>query len=94
MIYLMLAATDSGSLSDYAQFGALGLIVLAFITRKIVSGELLERAEAKIAERDALIQKMQEKMEDKFVPALIRSTEAVVEVTDLLAKRRTQGPRQ
>lgn len=89
-----LGVTDPNNVTNLAQYGVLGLVVLGFVTRKIVSGELLERAEAKIAERDALIQRMQEKMEDKFVPALVRSTEAVAEMTELLAKRRPPPGRQ
>lgn len=90
MIATILAAAgdSSNALLDYAQYGVLGLIVIGFVTRKIVSGELLERAEAKIAEKDALIEKMRIAMEDKTVPALIRCTEALVEATDVLAQRR------
>lgn len=85
---ILAAAGDSSNALDYAQYGVLGLIVIGFVTRKIVSGELLERAEAKIAEKDALIEKMRVAMEDKTVPALIRCTEALVEATDVLAQRR------
>jgi len=89
MIAAMLAAAaDTGNINDYIQYGALGLIVVAFVMRKIVSGELLERAEATIKEKDALIEKMRLAMEDKTVPALIRCTEALVEATDVLANRR------
>lgn len=88
MIQVLIAATDPNTTLNFAQYGVLGLIVIGFVTRKIVSGELLERAEAKIAEKDALIEKMRLAMEEKTVPALIRSTEALVEATDVLAQRR------
>lgn len=84
----MLVATDPSSALNFAQYGVLGLIVLGFIFGKIAPGYLLDRAETKIAEKDALIEKMRMAMEDKTVPALIRCTEALVEATDVLANRR------
>lgn len=84
----LLGATDPSSALNFAQYGVLGLIVLGFIFGKIAPGYLLDRAEAKIAEKDALIEKMRLAMEDKTVPALIRCTEALVEATDVLANRR------
>ncbi len=84
----MFAATDPSSALNFAQYGVLGLIVLGFIFGKIAPGYLLDRAEVKIAEKDALIEKMRTAMEDKTVPALIRCTEALVEATDVLAQRR------
>ena len=84
----MLAATDPSSALNFAQYVVLGLIVLGFIFGKIAPGYLLDRAETKIAEKDALIEKMRTAMEDKTVPALIRCTEALVEATDVLANRR------
>lgn len=84
----MIAASDPSSALNFAQYGVLGLIVLGFIFGKIAPGYLLDRAEAKIAEKDALIEKMRMAMEDKTVPALIRCTEALVEATDVLANRR------
>lgn len=84
----MLAATDPSSALNFAQYGVLGLIVLGFIFGKIAPGYLLDRAENKIAEKDALIEKMRIAMEEKTVPALIRCTEALVEATDVLAQRR------
>lgn len=90
----MAAATDPNSTLTFAQYGVLGLIVMGFVTRKIVSGDLLDRAEARIAEKDALIERMRLAMEDKTVPALIRCTEALVEATDVLAqRRRPPGPK-
>lgn len=85
---LLAAASDPSSAINFAQYGVLGLIVLGFIFGKIAPGYLLDRAEAKVAERDLLIQKMQEKMEDKLVPALVRCTEALMEATEVLATRR------
>lgn len=87
IVAILAAATNSDDALNYAKYGVLGLIIIGFVTRKIVSGELLERAEAKIAEKDALIEKMRLAMEDKTVPALIRCTEALVEATDVLAQR-------
>jgi hypothetical protein len=85
---LFAAATDPNNALSFAQYGVLGLIVIGFVTRKIVSGELLERAEAKIAEKDAQIDRMRLAMEEKTVPALIRCTEALVDATEVLANRR------
>lgn len=88
---MMLGAADPSSAINFAQYGVLGLIVLGFIFGKIAPGYLLDRAEAKIAEKDALIEKMRMAMEDKTVPALIRSTEAsvaLIEATEVLTQRR------
>lgn len=81
----MIGASDPNGALNFAQYGVLGLIVLGFITGKIVAGYLLDRAEARLAERDAVIEKMRMSMEEKTVPALIRSTETLAEVADLLA---------
>jgi len=88
---LLLAATDPSSAINFAQYGVLGLIVLGFIFGKIAPGYLLDRAEQRIAEKDAIIEKMRLAMEDKTVPALIRSTEALAEATDILSRRRPPG---
>lgn len=90
---MLVAATDPSGALNFAQYGVLGLIVLGFIFGKIAPGYLLDRAEAKIAEKDALIEKMRLAMEDKTVPALIRCTEALVEATDVLANRRRPTPK-
>lgn len=82
-----LAASDPSSAINFAQYGVLGLIVLGFIFGKIAPGYLLDRAEARLAEKDALIEKMRVAMEEKTVPALIRSTETLVSVADLLARQ-------
>lgn len=92
MIGDLLAASDPSNAINFAQYGVLGLIVLGFIFGRIAPGYLLDRAEAKIAEKDALIEKMRMAMEDKIVPALIRSTEALAEATDVLAQRRRPPP--
>lgn len=89
----MLAASDPSSAISFAQYGVLGLVVLGFIFGKIAPGYLLDRAEAKIAEKDALIEKMRMAMEEKTVPALIRCTEALIEATDVLAGRKPPTPR-
>lgn len=86
MLALIIGASDPSSAVNFAQYGVLGLIVLGFIFGKIAPGYLLDRETAKVAERDAIIEKMRQSMEDKTVPALIRSTEALVESTALLAQ--------
>jgi hypothetical protein len=83
----VLAAAEPTSWTDFAQYGVLGLIVLGFIFGKIAPGYLLDRAEARLAEKDALIERMRLAMEEKTVPALIRSTETLATVADLLAQR-------
>lgn len=83
----VLAASDPSSAINFAQYGVLGLIVLGFIFGKIAPGYLLDRAEARLAEKDALIEKMRLAMEEKTVPALIRSTETLAQVADLLTQQ-------
>jgi hypothetical protein len=86
---VFLGANDPNNVVDFAQYGVLGLIVLGFITRKIVAGELLERAEARVVEKDAVIERIRLSMEEKMerlVPALVRSTEVLTEAVDLMAR--------
>jgi hypothetical protein len=91
----VLAASDSSNVVDFAQYGVLGLLVLGFVFGKIAPGYLLDRAEARLAEKDALIERMRLAMEDKTVPALIRSTETLATVADLLARQaKPQSPRR
>lgn len=92
---MILAASDPSSAINFAQYGVLGVLVVAFIFGKIAPGYLLDRAEAKLAEKDALIEKMRVAMEEKTVPALIRSTEALAAVADLLTHQpQQQRPRR
>ncbi len=91
---MILAASDPSSAINFAQYGVLGVLVVAFIFGKIAPGYLLDRAEAKLAEKDALIEKMRVAMEEKTVPALIRSTEALAAVADLLTHPQQPRPRR
>jgi len=88
----VMAASDPSSAINFAQYGVLGLIVLGFIFGKIAPGYLLDRAEAKIAEKDALIERMRTSMEEKTVPALIRSTETLADMAEILATRPRAAP--
>lgn len=83
----ILAATTTAQpdWTNLAQYGVLGLVVLAFIFGKIVPGYVYER---RVEEHHAVIaenKQLEETIKERVIPALIRSTDVMAQVLNLLS---------
>lgn len=70
--------------TDLAQYGVLGLVVLAFIFGKIVPGYIYERRYAEYEAEKAENRRLEETIKEKVIPALVKSTDVMQEVLNLL----------
>lgn len=80
-------ATGSGGGADWtglAQYGVLGLVVLGFIFGKIVPGYLYERRVQEVEALKAEVGRLRDTIEEKVIPALIRSTDVLARYVDRL----------
>lgn len=89
LFFLLLAAQEGGSSgpdwTGLAQYGVLGLVVLAFIFGKIVPGYIYER---RVEEHRAAVaenQRLEETIKERVIPALVKSTDVMGQVLQLLS---------
>lgn len=83
-MFLAAASTADPNWANLAQYGVLGLVVLAFITGKIVPGYVYER---RVEEHHAAMQenaRLEETIKERVIPALLKSTEVMGQVLALL----------
>lgn len=66
------------------QGGVLGVIVILFVFGQIVSGRMHDRATAEIDRLNNELTKVRNSMEEKVIPALTRSSDALTKATELL----------
>lgn len=78
------AAGDPTSLFSWAQYGVLGLLILAMIFGKIVPGYILQQREKELADTKAELSALRKNLEETVIPALVRST-------DILARMAEEG---
>lgn len=82
---MFLAAADGQpDWANLAQYGVLGLVVLAFIFGRIVPGYIYER---RVLEHEAEKQenrRLEETIKERVIPALVKSTDVMVQVLDML----------
>ena len=88
VLAVLLAQTEASQpdWSNIAQYGVLGLVVLAFIFGKIVPGYIYERRveeHRKALEDNRLLE---ETIKERVIPALLKSTDVIGRVLDLLDK--------
>ena len=77
-----LAAIDDPLLPGWGQLGLAGLLILAFFTDKLVTGQKYNQA---IKERDderARTERAESKLEEKFLPALLETQLTLRTVND------------
>lgn len=79
--------------TSLAQYGVLGLVVLGFILGKIVPGYVYERRLEEAERKDEEIQRLRVSIEERVIPALIKSTEALADAASLLEDRTVGRPR-
>lgn len=87
----LLLAQESGNNSGpdwtgLAQYGVLGLVVLAFIFGKIVPGYIYER---RVQEHQQAVQdnqRLEETIKERVIPALVKSTDVMGQVLQLLSE--------
>jgi hypothetical protein len=83
---ILFAATTDPNWTNLAQYGVLGMVVLAFIFGKIVPGYIYER---RVAEHQAAVQenqRLEETIKERVIPALVKSTDVMGQVLQLLSE--------
>lgn len=70
------ASPDFGA-AGWIQFGALGLIVVAFMTGQIVPRFILDRKEKEVEELRRQNEELRRMVQDQIIPALTRTTDAL-----------------
>lgn len=89
MTVLFLLAQTEGipvNWTSLVQGGVLGIIVILFIFGQIVSGRMYDRAVAENERLNGELTTVRDSMEEKVIPALTRSSDALTKATDLLAQ--------
>lgn len=76
--------TQSPDWTNLAQYGVLGLVVLAFIFGKIVPGYIYERRVAEHEAEKEENRRLEETIKERVIPALVKSTDVMVQVLDML----------
>lgn len=89
--HLILAAEGDPNWADLAQYGVLGMVVLAFIFGKIVPGYIYERRIAEHEAEKAENRRLEETIKERVIPALVKSTDVMAQVLDMLNNMST-GP--
>lgn len=82
--YVLAQETSSPNWADLAQYGVLGLVVLAFIFGKIVPGYIYERRVAEHEAEREQNRKLEDTIKEKVIPTLVQSTDVMAEVLALL----------
>lgn len=80
----VLAAEGDPNWADLAQYGVLGLVVLAFIFGKIVPGYIYERRVAEHEAEKLENRRLEETIKERVIPALVKSTDVMAQVLDTL----------
>jgi hypothetical protein len=98
VLLVVLAQTGSGSgnsIGDFtslAQYGVVGLLVVALLFGQAVPGYIAKQKDARIAALEAENAAMRAKMEDDVIPALVRTTDLLARLTeDRVTERRRRG---
>lgn len=84
MIVLLFAAESGADWGNLAQYGVLGMVVLAFIFGKMVPGYIYEKRTAEYEAEKAENRRLEKTIEEQVIPALLRSTDIMGKVLDLL----------
>lgn len=95
MLLALLAADPAAAGPDWAnlaQYGVLGLVVLAFVFGKIVPGYIYERRVAEYnAEKDEN-RRLEDTIKEKVIPTLVQSTAVLSDVLALLNRLDADRP--
>lgn len=78
------AADGQPDWANLAQYGVLGLVVLAFIFGRIVPGYIYERRVLEHEAEKAENRRLEETIKERVIPALVKSTDVMVQVLDML----------
>lgn len=70
--------------TNLAQYGVLGLVVLAFIFGKIVPGYIYERRVAEYEAEKNENRRLEDTIKEKIIPLLVQSTDVLADVLSLL----------
>jgi CBS domain containing-hemolysin-like protein len=77
----ILSAEASSTTIDWvavvAQGGPFALVVVLFVTGRIVPGQIYERRVEEVAQLQDQIGRLEQIIEDKIIPALVRSTDTL-----------------
>ena len=77
-------SSDPTDWTGLAQYGVLGLIVLAFIFGRIVPGYIYERRVVEVEQLRAENKSLDDSIKDRVIPAVISATDVLSRVLDRL----------
>ena len=78
---------ESSDWTGLAQYGVLGMVVLAFLAGRIVAGYQYDRMEKRAEAAEQREREMRDRLDDKLLPLM---TETARLLTELLDERRRQ----
>jgi len=78
--------------ADLAQYGVLGLVVLAFIFGKIVPGYIYERRVAEYEAEKAENRRLEDSIKEKVIPTLLQATDVLAQVLAFLNRWADERP--
>lgn len=78
--------------ANLAQYGVLGLVVLAFIFGKIVPGYIYERRSAEYEAEKAENRRLEDSIKEKVIPLLVQATDVLAQVLALLNRMDDRPP--
>ena len=78
--------------TNLAQYGVLGLVVLAFIFGKIVPGYIYERRSAEYEAEKAENRRLEDSIKEKVIPTLVQATDVLAQVLALLNRLDSDRP--
>lgn len=84
--YVLAQEITAGPVINLIQFGVLGVFVILFIVRKIVSGLEVERLEQRLSDKEELVEQLYASMKNELVPALVQNTVALTKATELITE--------
>ena len=75
------ATTPAFDLGMLAQYGILGLLVMALIFGKVVPGYVVDQKDKRIEKLEAKVESYETAMQERVLPALIKSTDTLARLT-------------
>lgn len=88
----VIAQEGGGDFATFAQYGVLGLVVLAMIFGKLVPGYIYERRVEEIRQLQSEVAELRHTIEEKVIPALIRSTDVLAQYVEQKGRGRARTP--
>ena len=81
------ATTEAIPFLDFINLGVLAALVIAFLTKKVVPGWVLDKESKEKEEVKQELSKLREKLDDELLPTLWQTTDLLARVTEAMEKK-------